>query len=1391
MTGAIDIAVDTGGTFTDAVVRQSGKTEQRIKVLSSSAIRARVARSASQSELAVEVPALERLASEGDPALCARLVLGWRLRGQRSAGVVVDAEWRSGLLHLRCNRATVEFRGEASLEALPVGALLDLASPWPAPILAARLLLCCPGDEPLPPLAMRLGTTRGTNAVLEGRFDPVLLVTNAGLGDALQIGDQRRSQLFAPAPRTQPAIHRRTLEVTLRQDASGREIEPLDEAVLRADARDALANHGVTHAAVVLLHAWRNPGPEERLATILRDIGFTRVVASHECSGIEGYLPRGMATVVDAALSSAVGDFLDAVRAGLSRGSMLEVATSSAALRPALRFPPRECLLSGPAGGAASLHFMRERVMRRDEGDARVPPVAALLGFDMGGTSTDAIRVTDHLPRRDQTPIAGRTMALPSLVIESVAAGGGSRCRLDHGVWRVGPESAGSVPGPACYGRGGPLTVTDIDLLLGRCDPRHFAVPLDPRAAERALRSEVLSDAVSGAVSNDDLTEHLARFNAITDDAMASALRLISVREGFEPSTHALIAYGGAGGQHACTVAELLGIRRVIHPAAAGLLSASGMFSLRRDRLRSESVESALSIEALSGGVARARVALREEAPPHSASELMVERVDAALAWGNRSAVLEIEIDTDLQGRPTGRIEAIETAARQRYRAIFGTDPPSGPGASMRISFVRVTARWSEPSSADEHADASPTAVGVPAIACSPHRMWSRGEWHDAITIHRASLVPGAPIEGPAIIADAHSTLVIDVGWRGTLVDRGDIEVIRVNSADAGSLSVHGVEEIRASALASAAAEMGEQLRRTAVSVNVRDRLDYSCGILDHQGRLATNAPHVPVHLGALGACVVEISKRHTWAPGEVLVTNHPAFGGSHLPDVTVVMPFFTKVDGRDSIASQQGDANRGSESRSAIVGNDAALAGFLAARAHHAEIGGIRPGSMTPTARQLTDEGVVIPPTRIAADGVVNLAPLRTILAGGRHPSRAIDDNLADVAAAVAALRRGADALDALVQRDGLAALLNAFDALRARSRACVERAIEVLSERARGAGRRGLHSRQTLDDGWPIEVRVEPRGRRVRIDFTGSGPVHPGSFNAPLAVTRSAVMYAIRVLVESIEPTDDRVLPLNDGLLEPVDLIVPEGFLNPPAESGVPVAAGNTETSQRVVDALLLALGVAACSQGTMNNLVMGGAGWSFYETIAGGLGATARADGASGVHAHMTNTRITDPETLEAHFPLRLRRFAYRRLPGAAAIARDGATPRSSGEPAPPSHATESREAFGAGISLTESRPPHGAGSLHHGARRGGSGLIREFEFLTPALVALTSQRRASGPEGVDGGAPGEPGGQRLRRSDGHSTPLPGLFDIEVQAGDRVTIETPGGGGWGHSNEPSARD
>ncbi|HEX2077273.1 MAG TPA: hydantoinase B/oxoprolinase family protein [Longimicrobium sp.] len=1269
------IWIDTGGTFTDCLALGPDGAPRRVKVLSSSALRAVVA----------EVESADTVRVAEDWGAAPGVVDGLELRVLSG-----DAE---GVRIALYDAASGRLRLERGMDALHPGAAVEVRSPEEAPVLAARLVTGTAFGAPLPPLAMRLATTRGTNALLERRGAATALFITRGFGDLLRIGTQQRPDLFALDVRKPPPLYESAVEVEERRAADGSVLVPLDLDAARA-AAERVASTGVRSAAVALAHAFRDPAHERALAEVLRAAGFGHVSLSSELAPFIGLLARAETAVVDAYLGPVIGGYLEGVRRALG-GGRLHVMTSAGGLVRPEGFRAKDSLLSGPAGGVVGAALAGRRA-----GHARV------IAFDMGGTSTDVARVDGDFEYVWEHEVGGARIVAPALAIESVAAGGGSICAFDAQGLRVGPESAGASPGPACYGAGGPLTVTDCNLLLGRLDPARFAIPVDPApaaAAAGALAARV-HDATGEAADRQAL---LAGLVDIADERMADAIRGISLRRGYDPSEYALVAFGGAGGQHACGVAARLGIGTIVVPTDAGLLSAIGIGHAPLERFAERQVLRPLDeVEAELPGVfatlsAEAADAVAREGVPRG--EIDVRRRIANLRYVGQDSTLAIEWD---------RLVPLCTAFEERYAAVYGHRPASRP---IEVESVRTIASTRSredavPPAPDPH-DATPAAT---------RETWIGGAWRNVPVFERDQLVPGACLAGPALIAERHSATYVAAGWTAS-VDGAANLVLTAKPDEDGSESADAHSrtgalthsrtpsvpeavrlELFVSRFRALVGEMGEMLRRTALSTNVKERLDFSCALLDADGELVVNAPHIPVHLGAMGLCVRSVRGAVEMRPGDVIVTNHPGFGGSHLPDVTVITP----------------------------VHDAEALIGYVASRAHHAEIGGTRPGSMPPAARTLAEEGAVIVPMHLVRGGEARWEAIRGVLAGGPHPSRSIEDNLADLAAAVAANHRGAELLRALAREHGRGAVAGYMDALKARAEAGIR---QVLGRIPDGT----YQAEERLDDGSPLRVRIEIRGDRASIDFAGSAAVHPGNLNATPAIVRSVVLYVLRLLVR--EP-----LPLNEGLLRAVDLVIPPGLLNPPFGTDPSldpaVVGGNTEVSQRLTDTLLKALGVAACSQGTMNNVLWGSERFGYYETVCGGAGAGPGWEGASAVHCHMTNTRITDPEVVEHRYPVRVERFGIR------------------------------------------------AGSGGAGRWRGGDGAVRELTFLQPVSLSVLTQHRAEGPYGVDGGLPGAPGRQRVVRATGEVLELGSVDGTEMEPGDRLLLETPGGGGWGTPQDGS---
>jgi 5-oxoprolinase (ATP-hydrolysing) len=1236
------IAVDTGGTFTDCEATDPMGEVRRCKVLSTSALRVRI----------------ERLSGDG----------GWVIGNpwQVPAGLF-DGYWvrlcgqggESRIERQTCQAgACVIYLAASETEDWQVGAALEIVSDEEAPVFAMRLVTATPRAVPLPPHELRLATTRGTNALLEAKGEPPLLVVSAGFGDVLEIGDQRRPDLFALRIDKPPPLTHSVVEIPLRLTADGAVDGTWGEAE-QAALEAVVSASGARTAAVSLLHGYHAPPVEAEVVQCVAAAGIDYVASGAALSPFIKYVERTQTAVVDAYLGPVMSRYLDRVAAAMGAAGRLLIMTSSGGLLGRAQFRPKDALLSGPAGGVAGVAAAGRRADRY-----------RLLGFDMGGTSTDVSRYDAGFDMVEAHTVGSARLFAPALRIETVAAGGGSVCDFDGRQLVVGPHSAGAVPGPACYGAGGPLTVTDVNLLLGRLDPARFGVPMFVEAAHAAL--DVVCGAVAaargGAVDRQTVLED---FLELANERMAGAIRRISVREGFDPAEYCLVAFGGAGGQHACAIADKLEIGEILIPAEAGLLSAFGLrHAPRSAQLTRQVLEDWAScaphIDAwMTSLEVQARAALEADgqlADP----ELQVERSVGLRLRGQEQALV---VPVEPGNSPVA-------AFAERYQRMFGYYPAT---ASLELVYLRCAVHTQPPTLASE-------------------------------TFER---VPDDAVDRMRVLPDAFSTRVVMPGWQVFAAPTGSLLLRRVQGPDVQLTAAEGqpgsgprpiIPELTTERLRHIVDEMGLQLRRTALSTNVKERADYSCALLDPAGRLVMNAPHIPVHLGALGVCVRRVCATLPMTDGDVIIVNHPAFGGSHLPDITLVAPVYAAEE----------------------VGGEPCLVGYLANRAHHAEIGGKRPGSMPPDATCLAEEGVVIAPTYLFRAGEPRHAEIRALLSSGPYPSRNPAENMADLEAQVAAIRAGSVALQRLAAQYPAGALRAHMDWLYALAGA---RVAMPLRQRV-GTG---VSSVQYLDDGTRLAVTLRPDGERVCIDFSGTGPVHGGNLNATPGIVRSVVVYVLRLLAGG----DDN-LPLNEGLLDCIDLLIPESLLNPrfgdDPRAAPAVVGGNVEISQRLTDCLIDALGLAAASQGTMNNLIFGNAHISYYETIGGGAGAGPGYHGAHGVHVHMTNTAITDPEILEHRYPVRMLRFAVRR------------------------------------------------GSGGDGACRGGDGLVRELQFLEPMEVSILSQNRNQGPRGAHGGHPGAVGRNWRIDPTGCATELGGMVAYSAQAGERLRIETPGGGGWG---------
>jgi 5-oxoprolinase (ATP-hydrolysing) len=1148
-----------------------------------------------------------------------------------------------------------------------------------AAVEAMRRILRAPPGEPFPAArvyAIKMGTTVATNALLERRGAKTLFVTTLGFADALPIGDQSRPDLFALSIRKPAPLYAAVIEADERLAADGEVVRPLDVEALRGKLAAAKGD-GYASVAIAFLHADQNPEHERLAGELAREAGFDFVALSHEVSPLPRFIPRAETTVADAYLTPVLQAYVRKVADAVA-GAPLYFMTSAGGLVRAEAFRGRDAVVSGPAGGVVGVAHTAEQA-----------GAAAVLGFDMGGTSTDVCRFAGVLERRDTANVAGAKLRSPMLDVETVAAGGGSVLTFDGMRARAGPASAGADPGPAAYGRGGPAAVTDANLVLGRLDPRAFPSvfgptgdrPLDP-AASRARLTDLAK-----AMGADSVEAAAEGFVAVAVEQMAQAVRRISTERGFDPRDHALVAFGGAAGQVACQTAEALGVTEVLCPRYGSVLSAWGIGQARVSALRQASVEAPLD----ETGVERARTLMKlvEDTSRRALVDQGARAAEMRRTLRLRYDGADAELPTKLADYAQAKAEF--EAAHQR---LFGFIEADRPIVIAAVEVEALSSPFGASTDAREAGDgflASPSGETV--------RLYAGGDWNDAPVVEAHAF---GSIEGPALIVRPDTQIALLPGWRATAEAQGLIRLRTTGAIRRAAIALDKPDpvtlELFNRRFMGVAEAMGAALERTAHSVNIKERLDFSCALFDTDGGLVANAPHMPVHLGSMGASVRAVRDRHPdLKPGEAFALNNPYAGGTHLPDITVVMPVFMD-DG------------------------DAKPAFYVAARGHHADIGGVQPGSMPPFSKTIDEEGVLLDAVPIMQGGRFLEADVRAALAQGRWPARAPGRNVADLKAQVAACQAGATAVAEMIRGYGADAVARYMAFVQDNAAESVRRALGRLSDG---------EARVPMDGGGEVVVRttVDAAAGRATLDFTDSAGQLPSNFNAPSAIVDAAALYVFRTLVD-----DD--IPLNAGCLKPLSILTRKGSMLDP-NPGAAVVAGNVETSQHVVDALYAALGVMANSQGSMNNFTFGDEDKQYYETLCGGAGATADADGASATHTHMTNSRLTDPEILERRFPIRVESFGVRE------------------------------------------------GSGGDGVRRGGDGARRRIRFLAPMEAALLSTRREHAPQGLAGGGPALPGRQRLIGISGDTTELPGCFSVQVVAGDVIEIETPGGGGYGRAS------
>ncbi len=1101
---------------------------------------------------------------------------------------------------------------------------------------------------------LRIGTTIATNALLERRGAEVALAITAGHRDALRIGNQSRPDIFARNIILPERLEQHVIEITERVGADGSVLQPLDDHAARADLA-RLRETGVDALAIVLLHGWAFPAHERRLVEIAQELGFTQISASHEVSPLIRLVPRGDTSVADAYLSPVIRAYVDQVAARLPDHNTLRFMQSNGGLADARAFRGKDAVLSGPAGGVVGMvHTSRQLGHTR------------LIGFDMGGTSTDVCHYSGEYERTSDSIVAGVRIAAPMMQVHTVAAGGGSICRFDGSRLRVGPESAGAEPGPACYRKRGPLTVTDCNLFLGRIDPAQFPKVFGPAGdapLDRQASTARLQDVADTLPEQMDLAQLAEGFLALAVDEMANAIRKISTARGHDVTTHALACFGGAGGQFAARVADELGMDTVLVHPLAGMLSAYGIGLAPVVSIREEGV-----VRPLKEDFSKALAALENQARGDvRAQGIAQDRITLVHRLRLRFAGSDTALDMSLG-------DDADRAFREEHRRRFGWSDDTAP---IVLEALSVEAQGTSGGLSDYVSDA-------PALPASPDG-----------------------VEGPVVLPASGSTIVVEEGWTAREEGGGSLVLTRTAPRDRAPAAGIAVDPVRLAIFnnlfMAIAEEMGVVLEATASSVNIKERLDFSCALFDAEGSLIANAPHIPVHLGSMSASIRRVisNRGSTGAksargmrPGDAYLLNDPYHGGTHLPDITVIVPVFWHAENTVPDA-------------------------FVAARGHHADIGGTAPGSMPPDSRSILDEGIILDDVLLVDEGHFVEADMHRLLGEGPHPARNPDRNISDLKAQLAACARGADLLGQAAREHGSDVLAAYMGHVLDNGEAAVR---ELLGRLPEGS------FTYAMDNGAKVSlaITIDRDARTAIFDFSGTSAQLPDNFNAPAAITRAAVLYGLRCLVD-----DD--VPLNDGCLRPVELRIPAASMLAP-EFPAAIVAGNVETSQVVTDCVLAACGALAPAQGTMNNFTFGDDTRQYYETICGGSGAGPDHDGTSAVQTHMTNSRLTDPEVLESRLPVRVKGFTIREGSGGA------------------------------------------------GAHRGGNGVERRLAFLEPMRAQILANRRKIAPRGLAGGGDALPGETFVEHADGSITQLGATGAADVGPGDVVVIRTPGGGGYG---------
>lgn len=1186
-----------------------------------------------------------------------------------------------------------------------------------APLQGIRDILGIASEQPLPTDqigVVKMGTTVATNALLEHKGDRTVLVITQGFRDALRIGYQNRPDIFARQIVLPDMLYEQVIEVEERYSAQGEELVPVQVQALRPQLQQAY-DAGIRSCAIVLMHGYRYPDHENQVAALAQTMGFTQISVSHEVSPLMKLVSRGDTTMVDAYLSPILKRYIDRVALELGAATdspeqpQLMFMQSNGGLTDAHLFRGKDSILSGPAGGVVGV-VQTSAIANLDK----------IIGFDMGGTSTDVSHYNGEYERVFESEVAGVRIKSPMMAIHTVAAGGGSILQFDGARYRVGPDSAGANPGPACYRKGGPLTVTDCNVMLGKIQPDFFPQVFGPEGNQPLDVAVVKQQFVDLAQQIQQTTGDVrspeqvaAGFLAIAVENMANAIKKISVQQGHDVSEYTLSCFGAAAGQHACLIADALGMQQIfIHPLA-GVLSAYGMGLADLRALRQAAIEQPLSaalLPVLKEKIAEITIPARAEVTRQRVPDEQIEVLPKVhVRYEGTDSALIVAFD---------QLSAMVTQFEQDYRQRYGFTMPEKPLIVEAVS-VEVVGKMPLP---QEPVDNSPGRQ-TPVATVS---MFTANAWRPTSLFQRNNLRPGDQIPGPAIIVEATGTNVVEPGWVVQVSDRnhllltkdtghGNVKTITTAEPELSGTALQSLTnpdpvmlEIFNNLFMAIAEQMGFTLQKTSYSVNIKERLDFSCAIFDQQGQLVANAPHIPVHLGSMGQSVESLiaARGHSLKPGDVYVLNNPYNGGTHLPDVTVITPVFPNAYPEP-------------------VEAPALPLFYVASRGHHADIGGITPGSMPPNSASVTEEGVLIDNFQLVDQGHFRETELLELLTQGPYPVRNPTQNMADLQAQIAANEKGVQELRKMVKHYGLPTVQAYMQHVQDNAEESVRRVIDVLNP--------GEFT-YAMDDGARVQVTIScDRSRRsARIDFSGTSPQQTTNYNAPAAVCKAAVLYVFRTLV------DDQI-PLNAGCLKPLEIIIPLGcMLNPKYPAAV--VAGNVETSQVITDTLYGALGIMAAAQGTMNNFTFGSDRYQYYETICGGSGAGPDHPGTDAVQTHMTNSRLTDPEVLEWRFPVLLKSFTIR----------------------------------------------HDSGG--QGLHPGGNGVIRRVQFREPMTAAILSNHRHVPPFGLRGGSPGKTGRNYVVRQNGTTEALDSKASVQMQPGDTIVIETPGGGGYGAMDSAS---